>query len=98
MSFQIAVSDALNRRVPRFEPARYRAFQLAVADIAKGRARGNKVHTAPASGRVYYELKRGEYSLYYSVDPQRVDSLVFEEFLSEDEQDLIMEVFAEGSD
>jgi len=98
MSFQIAVSDALNRRVPRFAPARFRAFQLAVADIAKGRARGKKVHTSPASGRVYYELKRGDYSLYYSVDPRRVDSLVYEEFLSDDEQDLIMDVFAEGSD
>jgi len=98
MSIQIAVSDALNRRVPRFEPQRYKAFQLAVADIAKGRAQGKKVHTSPASGRVYYELKRGDYSLYYSVDPRRPGSLVFEEFLSADEQDLIMDVFAEGHD
>lgn len=98
MSIQIAVSDALNRRVPRFEPARFQAFQRAVADVAKGRAQGNKVHSSAASGRDYYELKRGEYSLYYSLDPKQPGSLVFEEFLSSDEADLIMDVFAEGPD
>lgn len=98
MSIQIAVSDALNRRVPRFAPERFQAFQLAVADVAKGRAAGKKVHTSALSGREFFELKRGEYSLYYSVDPRRPDSLIFEEFLSDDEQDLIMDVFAEGHD
>ena len=98
MSIQIAVSDALNRRVPRFEPLRFKALQLAVADIAKGRAQGKKVHSSAASGRDYYELKRGEYSLYYSLDPQVPGSLVFEEFLSSDEEELIMDVFAEGPD
>lgn len=98
MAFQIAVSDALNRRVPRFDEGRYRAFQLAVADVAKGRAQGKKVHISPASGREYYELKRGGYSLFYSEDPRVPDSLIFEEYLSDDEQDLIMDIFAEGRD
>ena len=98
MSIQIAVSDALNRRVQRFEPARFKAFQLAVADIAKGRAQGKKVHSSAASGRDYYELRRGEYALYYSLDPQVPGSLIFEEFLSDGEQDLIMDLFAEGPD
>ena len=98
MSIQVAVSDALNRRVPRFEPERFKAFQRAVADIAKGRVQGKKVHSSAVSGRDYYELKRGDYSLYYSLDPQRPGSLIFEEFLSADEEDLIMDVFAEGPD
>ncbi|MBN2081187.1 hypothetical protein JW859_03155 [bacterium] len=98
MSIQIAVSDALNRRVPRFAAERYTAFQLVVANIAKGRAQGQKVHTSAFSGRVFYEYKTEPYTLYYSVDPKRPNSLVFEEFLSAGEENLIMDLFAEGAD
>jgi hypothetical protein len=98
MSLRVVVSDALNRRVPNFDTRRFAVFQLAVADVAKGRASGEKVHTSAFTKREVYMLKRGEYSLYYSVDPQQPGSLVFEEFLSEGESDLILDLFAEGSD
>jgi hypothetical protein len=98
MSIKIVVSDALNRRVPRFEAPRYAAFQRAVADVSKGRTTGKKVHTSVSTKREFYELKQGGYSLYYSLDPRQPGSLVFEEFLSEGEGDLILDVFAEGPD
>lgn len=98
MPLRIAISDALNRRVPGFPPGRLYAFQLAVADIAKGRARGQKVHSSALSGRDMYVLKREPYTLYYSLDPTEPGSLVFEEFLSAGEEDLILDTFAEGAD
>lgn len=98
MAIRVVVSDALNRRVPRFAKERLAAFQLAVADVAKGRARGRKVHVSPATKREFYLLKREPYALYYSADPRQPDSTVFEEFLSEGEGDLIMDLFAEGAD
>ena len=98
MSIQVVVSDALNRRVPRFSSERFQAFQLAVASVAKRRLAGTKVHTSALTGRDFYELKQGPYALYYSVDPKQPGSLVFEEFLSEGEGDLIIDLFAEGPD
>jgi len=98
MSIQVVVSDALNRRVPGFAAERFAAFQRAVADVAKGRARGKKVHTSARTGREFYEHRHGGYSLYYSADPLQPGSLVFEEFLSDGEGDLIMDLFAEGAD
>lgn len=89
------MSDALNRRVPRFAAQRFAAFQLLVADVARGRAAGEHVHTSSINGRNFYALKRGVYTLYYSVDPRLPDSLVFEEFLTDDEGELIMDVFSE---
>ena len=95
MGFQIVASDALKRRVELFSPGKLYAFQLAAADIAKGRGHGEKVHSSPASGRDYYLYKRYDFNLYYSVDPRQPGSVVFEEFLSADEEDLIMDSFAE---
>jgi hypothetical protein len=95
----LAVSDALNRRLKRFESERYAAFQLAAVDVAKGRAKGEHVFTSALNQRWFYALKRGGYTLYYSLDqrlPPRLQaqSLVFEEFLSADEGELIMDLFA----
>jgi hypothetical protein len=98
MSMQVVVSDSLNRRVPLFAPERFRAFQLAVANVVKGRAKGRHVHTSIHSKRMMYELKQGGYSLFYSVDPYEPGSMVFEDFLSDEEGDLIMNIFAEGPD
>jgi hypothetical protein len=98
MSFPILVSDALNRRVPEFPPGKLYAFQLAVADIAKGRGQGLKVFTSGKSGREFLIYERYGYKLYYSRDPRLENSLVFEEFLSADEEELILDGFAEGSD
>lgn len=95
MAFQIVVSDALNRRINLFSPGKLYAFQLAVADIAKGRGQGEKVHTSAVGQRDYYVYKRYDFNLYYSVDPRQPGSVVFEEFLSPDEEDLIMDTFAE---
>ena len=93
MSLRIVVSDALNRRVPRFAAQRFAAFQLLVADVARGRAVGEEVHTSSLNGRRFYALRRGEYTLYYSLDPLQPESLVFEEFLTDNEGELIMGVF-----
>lgn len=98
MPLKIAISDALNRRVPKFPPGRLYAFQLAAADIAKGRATGRKVHTSALTHRDMYVLEREPYTLYYSMDPTEPGSLVFEEFLSEGEENVIMDTFAEGPD
>ena len=98
MPLRIAISDALNRRVPKFPPGRLYAFQLAVADITKGRATGHKVHTSALTQRDMYVLTREPYTLYYSLDPAEPGSLVFEEFLSEGEENVIMNTFAEGPD
>ena len=98
VSIRIVASDSLSRRVPQFDPARYSAFQLGVADIAKGRAKGEKVHSSVISGRDIYLLKRGDYSLYYSIDPKLPGSLVFEEFLTGGEEDLVLDLFAESAD
>jgi len=92
------VSDAIKRRVSSFSAQRFAAFQLAAADVAKHRAQGKKVHRSALTQRDIYVLKRGEYSLYYSIDPLQPNSLVFEEFLTEGEEDLILDLFAEGTD
>jgi hypothetical protein len=99
MSVDLAISDALHRRLPRFEAARFAAFQLAAVDVAKARAQGEFVFLSPINGRKYFALVRGEYTLYYSLDPllppqQQAQSLVFEEFLAGDEAELIMDLFA----
>ncbi len=95
MAFQVVVSDALKRRVELFSPGKLYAFQLAVADITKGRGHGEKVHTTATGQRDYYMYKRYDFHLYYSVDPRQPGSIVFEEFLSPDEEDLIMDAFTE---
>lgn len=98
MSIQIVVSDALNRRVPGFSSERFAAFQLAVANVAKGRKRGEKVHTSALTKREFYELRQDPYRLIYSANPAQPNSIIFEEFLSEGETDLIFDLFAEGPD
>ena len=98
MSFPIVVSDALNRRVPGFPPGKLYAFQLAVADIAKARGQGKKVFTNRETHRDFYIYERYDYKLYYSLDPAVAGSLVFEEFLSAEQEDLILDTFAEGPD
>ena len=98
MSFKVVVSDALNRRVPGFAPGKLYAFQLAVADIIKGRGAGEKVFTRAGSTREFYVYKSYDYSLYYSLEPGASDSLIFEEFLSAGEEELILDLFAEGPD
>lgn len=95
---QLIVSDAIHRRISSFSSERYAAFQIAAADIAQGRATGEKVHTSPLTKRHIYVLKRPPYSMYYSVDPLTPDSMVIEEFLTEGEEDLVMNLFAEGPD
>lgn len=81
-----------------FDNRRYAEFERAVADVVKGRAKYRLVHTSPASGRRFYSVRQGPYTLYYSVAAEDPKSTVFEEFLSDDEEDLIMDVFAEGKD
>ena len=98
MSLQLVVSDAIHRRISSFSRERYAAFQLAAADISKGRATGQKVHTSPITRRHIFVLKRPPYSMYYSVDPTTPNSTVIEEFLTEGEEDLVMNLFAEGPD
>src|SRR5690606_12888630 len=98
MSIRVVVSDALNRRVPMFDTRRYAEFERAVADVVKGRAKYRLVHTSPGSRRRYYSVRQGDYTLYYSVAVDDPASTVFEEFLSDDEADLIMDVFPEGRD
>lgn len=98
MSMRVVVSDALNRRVPLFDKARLAEFQRAVADVIKGRAKYTFVHKSAASGRHFYSVQQGLFTLYYSVDPEDPGNAVFEEFLSADEENLIMDVFAEGRD
>ena len=98
VSMRVVVSDALNRRVALFNKARFAEFQRAVADVLKGRAAYMFVHKSAISGRHYYSVQQGLYTLYYSISPEEPGSPVFEEFLSEDEGDLIMDLFAEGKD
>ena len=98
MAVQLVISDALKRRVEKFEPRRFEIFRLAAVDVAKGRARGSLAHTSALSGRQIYVLERQGYHLYYSLDPRQPGSLVFEEFLSSGEEDLVLDLFAEGSD
>jgi len=98
MSFPVVVSDALNKRVPGFAVAKLNAFQRAVADIAKGHAHGQPVYTSSRTGRLFYIYERYGFKLYYSSDPLVEGSLVFEEFLSTGEEELILDTFAEGSD
>ncbi|MCB1219099.1 MAG: hypothetical protein H7A35_06365 [Planctomycetales bacterium] len=98
MSIRVVVSDALNRRVPMFDTKRYAEFERAVADVVKGRAKYRLVHTSARSKRRYYSVRQGLYTLYYSVAADDPANTVFEEFLSDDEEDLIMDVFAEGHD
>lgn len=98
MSIQIVVSDALNHRVPGFSSERFAAFQLAVANVAKGRKQGALVHTSVRTGRKFFELSHPPYRLYYSVNPTQPGSIIFEEFLSEGEADVVMDAFAEGPD
>ena len=99
MPFQVAVSDAIKRRLDLYGDARYLAFTKAVADVVKGRAQGKPVNKSNANARIMYALRDGEYTLYYSID--RVigaPSLVIEEYLSDAEGELIMDGFAEGRD
>ena len=98
MSLQLVVSDAIHRRISTFSSERYAAFQLAAADISKGRVAGQKVHTSPITKRNIFVLKRPPYSMYYSVDPTMPESMVIEEFLTEGEEDLVLDLFAEGPD
>jgi hypothetical protein len=98
MGIRIVVSDAINRRVAGFSAERYQAFQAAAADVARGRVHGSRVHISAMTKREYYVLRRDPYSLYYSVDPQDRSSLVFEEFLTDGEENLVMDLFAEGAD
>ena len=98
MSIQVVVSDSINRRVQLWQPAKLNVFQLAVANIAKGRARGKKVHRSLFNQRDFYVYELDQYRLYYSLDPRQPASIVFEEFISEEEEDLILDLFAEGRD
>jgi len=95
---QLVISDALKRRVGNFEPARFEAFRGAAVDVVKGRAAGRLAHTSAFSGRQIYVLERQGYNLYYSVDPRHPGPVVFEEFLSKGEEDLVLDLFAEGPD
>lgn len=98
-ALQVAVSDALKRRIDLYSDARYISFSRAMADVVKRRAQGVKVNRSAWNGRDMYALKQGEYTLYYSVDPKLgAASLVFEEYLSEAEGELIFDVFGEGRD
>lgn len=96
MAVQLVISDSLKRRVERFEPARFEAFRRAAVDVVKGRAAGRLVHTSSISGRQIYVLEREGYSLYYSVDPRQAGPAVFEEFLSQGEEELVLKLFSEG--
>jgi hypothetical protein len=99
MVFQVAVSDAIKRRLDLYGDDRYLAFNKAVADVVKGRVRGKKLHTSAFNQREMYAYKEGPYTLYYSVDPQLgAPSLVIEEYLSDAEGELIMDTFGEGRD
>lgn len=92
------ISDALKRRMGRFEPARFEAFRRAAVDVVKGRAAGKLAHTSAFSGRQIYVLERQGYHLYYSTDPRHPGPVVFEEFLSEGEEDMVLDLFMEGPD
>ena len=81
-----------------FDKVRYAEFERAVADVIKGRAKYRLVHTSPASKRRFYSVRQGAFTLYYSVAADDPANTVFEEFLSDDEEDLIMDLFAEGKD
>lgn len=99
MAVDLAISDALHRRLPRFDAARRDAFTLAAVDVMKSRAAGESVFISPLSGRQYFALVRAPFTLYYSLDPrlsaaQLKQSIVFEEFLDADEGELIMDLFA----
>jgi hypothetical protein len=99
MAFQIAVSDAIKRRLDIYSDERYLAFTRAVADVVKGRGKGKRIHVSPLSKREFYALRQGPYTLYYSLDPDMGSlSLVMEEFLSDAEGELVMDTFAEGRD
>ncbi len=81
-----------------FDKLRYAEFERAVADVVKGRAKYRLVHTSPSSKRRFYRVRQGDFTLYYSVAADDPTNAVFEEFLSDDEEDLIMDLFAEGRD
>lgn len=98
MAVQLVISDALKRRVGRFEPERFAAFQRAAVDVVKGRAQGSLAHTSAFSGRQIFVLERQGYHLYYSRDPKQPGPVVFEEFLSRGEEDLVIDLFGEGAD
>jgi hypothetical protein len=99
MPIDVTISDALKRRIDLYPDERYLAFTRAMADVAKGRAQGTKVNRSIWNGRDMYALKQDDYTLYYSVDPRiGRPSLVFEEYLSEAEGELIFDVFGEGRD
>ena len=95
---QLVISDVLKRRVDGFEPERFEAFKRVAVDVAQGRAAGSLAHTSAFSGRQIYVLERQGYNLYYSRDPKQPGPVVFEEFLSKGEEDLVLELFAEGPD
>lgn len=99
MGFQVAVSDAVKRRLDLYGDARYLSFTRTVADVVKGRAQGAKVNRSVWNGRDMYALKQDAYTLYYSIDPKiGRESLVIEEYLSDEEGELIFDVFGEGGD
>lgn len=98
MPIRIVVSDAIKKRVAGFSSERFSAFQAGAASVAKGRLRGKRVHKSPATGREIYILECGQYNLYYSMLASNLSTLVFEEFLSAGEEDLVMDLFAEGHD
>jgi hypothetical protein len=99
MPINVTVSDALKRRVTFYSDERYLAFTRAMADVVKAREQGVRVNRSAWNGRDMYALKQGEYTLFYSIDPQRGrESLVFEEFLTDAEGELIFDVFGEGRD
>jgi predicted ATPase with chaperone activity len=99
VGFQVAVSDAIKRRLDLYSDERYLSFTAAVANVVKGRAQGRKVNRSVWNGRDMYALQQDGYTLYYSLDPARGwESLVIEEHLSDEEGELIFDVFGEGRD
>jgi hypothetical protein len=99
VAFQVAVSDAIKRRLDIYSDERYLAFTRTVADVVKGRGQGKRIHVSALSKREFYALRAGPYTLYYSLNPDvGAMSLVIEEFLSDAEGELVLDTFAEGRD
>jgi hypothetical protein len=99
MAFQVAVSDAIKRRLDLYSDERYLAFTRAVADIVKGRAQGQRIQTFGMGQREMYALRYGNYTLYFSFDPKiGAASLVIEEFLTDAEGEAYLDVFTEAHD
>lgn len=99
MAFQVAVSDAIKRRLDFYSDERYLAFTRVVADVVKGRVLGERVQTLGMGQREMYALRQGDYTLYFSFDPQvGRASLVIEEFLTDAEGEVYLDAFTEAHD